>query len=491
MSASQPTNFTNGTAVGKKAVHVKWAGKTIALGTFPSAEADEKCARAKALTRAWRSTMRPKPTRDWVMLELERLGVRVVSGRLGRKAGEEDDEVPEKKPSGSGSVATGMGGPQQATGLGISWSSGTELDTLMQRRSSSLGLSMMSDRDLNRRGSLGSLGPVLGLDDATMPPHRPLVGGGSAAAYEAARADHYAQKREEQQRRASSLGLGMGGANMQMGLSVNPNQHYEMLKLHHMNLLNEIQETTLMMNLYQQQQLQQQQQQLQQQQASVLGNSQRMIMEELGGISESGRSSHRESLGFGNDTYSQPSLQASSKPHASAQAPWQGAPTTAKKSNAKKKAANAVAIQEELLKGQKEQEELEKRLQKLKEDIARREKEAEELQKKADAAAAAAAALSGTKRPAKESVEEHESDPDHGDGGENDDDDAGADGDDDNDDDDDDDDDEGDHDEGDHEDHKNIVKVEEIDETKPPTTKKQKTEEQPDEPDEPEDEDEA
>jgi len=33
-----------------------------------------------------------------------------------------------------------------------------------------------------------------------------------------------------------------------------------MLKLHHMNLLNEIQETTLMMNLYQQQQMQQQQQ---------------------------------------------------------------------------------------------------------------------------------------------------------------------------------------------------------------------------------------
>jgi hypothetical protein len=41
-----------------------------------------------------------------------------------------------------------------------------------------------------------------------------------------------------------------------------------MLKLHHMNLLNEIQETTLMMNLYQQQQLQQQQQQLEQQASS-------------------------------------------------------------------------------------------------------------------------------------------------------------------------------------------------------------------------------
>ena len=68
----------------------RWAGKTIALGTFPAAEADEKCARAKALTRAWRSTMRPKPSRDWVMCELERLNVRVVSGRLGRKEDEEE-----------------------------------------------------------------------------------------------------------------------------------------------------------------------------------------------------------------------------------------------------------------------------------------------------------------------------------------------------------------------------------------------------------------
>jgi hypothetical protein len=77
---------------------LQWAGKTIALGTFASVEADEKCARAKALTRAWRSTMRPKPSREWVMAELERLGVRVVSGRLGRKAGEED-ESEEKKSS--------------------------------------------------------------------------------------------------------------------------------------------------------------------------------------------------------------------------------------------------------------------------------------------------------------------------------------------------------------------------------------------------------
>jgi hypothetical protein len=117
----------------------------------------------------------------------------------------------------------------------LGWGSAADLDTLIQRRNSSLGLSIMNDSDFKRRSSLNSLGPALGLDtgvDPTMPPHRPLVGGGAAAAYEAARADHYQQKREEQQRRASGLGLGMGGSMgggsmPQMGLSVNPNQHYE------------------------------------------------------------------------------------------------------------------------------------------------------------------------------------------------------------------------------------------------------------------------
>lgn len=36
------------------------------------------------------------------MLELERLGVRVVSGRLGRKAGEEGDDDSERKGQGGG-----------------------------------------------------------------------------------------------------------------------------------------------------------------------------------------------------------------------------------------------------------------------------------------------------------------------------------------------------------------------------------------------------
>lgn len=121
--------------------------------------------------------------------------------------------------------------------------------------------------------------------------NRPSVGEGSAASYEAARADHYRKMKEKQSGKKrdknsgnnnmnpmnalSNTNLGMntgmttgmnttmpgGGGMSAFGLSVNPNQHYEMLKLHHMNLLNEIQETTLMMNLYQQQQMQQQSQQ--------------------------------------------------------------------------------------------------------------------------------------------------------------------------------------------------------------------------------------
>jgi hypothetical protein len=59
-----------------------------------------------------------------------------------------------------------------------------------------------------------------------------------------------------------------------------------MLKLHHMNLLNEIQETTLMMNLYQQQQLQQQQQQLQQQATveGLVGDPQLSMMHQQNGM---------------------------------------------------------------------------------------------------------------------------------------------------------------------------------------------------------------
>jgi len=399
-SGGGATGTGSASATGKKAVHVKWAGKTIALGTFPSAEADEKCARAKALTRAWRSTMRPKPTREWVMQELERLGVRVVSGRLGRKAGEEDDTPSTKKSSGAAAVVPPPAMQSRKDSLGMGF---TDLDNLMQqRRNSSLGLSMLND-DMNRRSSLGSLGPSLGLDGGNggEPPHRPYVGGGAGAAFEAARADHYAQKREEQQRRASGLGLGgMGGGPSNMpqigGLSVNPNQHYEMLKLHHMNLLNEIQETTLMMNLYQQQQLQQQQQQLQQQQANDNsggsgGNDQMsMMMQQQNGGGSGGmdgmynssgmnqggshgmNSMAGNNMGMGNHHQQQQMMQQSGGPTGT------NTPTTAVANDGNRNGPGSN-VQDQLLKSQEEQKELEDQLRKLKDDIAKSKKEAKEL----------------------------------------------------------------------------------------------------------------
>jgi hypothetical protein len=80
-----------------------------------------------------------------------------------------------------------------------------------------------------------------------------------------------------------------------------------MLKLHHMNLLNEIQETTLMMNLYQQQQLQQQQQQQQLQAAHAsaeMGGDPGLSMMMQGGTGTgldmfAGTLNQRASLGLG------------------------------------------------------------------------------------------------------------------------------------------------------------------------------------------------
>jgi len=373
--------------VGKKAVHVKWAGKTIALGTFPTVEGDDKCARAKALTRAWRSTMRPKPSREWVMLELERLNVRVVSGRVAQKesstsdsdGGDDDNPAVSSRvlsninnnnnSNSNNAIVANTQQQQQLTAAGTLSSVDQDLFNLSHNHRNSITTSLLNVADLargndrrnsvasldsafffNRQGSL-SLAPNLNLNvnaplagdntagekrdvsaDSRIPPHRPYVGGGAAAAYEATRGDHYRKIAERKQKQSkdggggsgggnhpgnnlaggrvslggttvgglpndaeslgalNQIGAGIGGMNQQismpssaMSLPSNANQHYEMLKLHHMNLLNEIQETNLMMNLYQQQQRQQQlQQQLQQDQL----NNDRLAGQQLSLLSQ-------------------------------------------------------------------------------------------------------------------------------------------------------------------------------------------------------------
>jgi len=169
--------------------------------------------------------------------------------------------------------------------------------------------------------------------DTRPPPHRTFARGGSAAAYKDTREDHYrrvAQQRQLQNKdgggcdsavsldgtlaggltnNAASLGalgpiektLGRRNTNQPTNLHSNArtlpsddNQHYEMLKSHHMNLLNELQETTLMMKLYQQQHLQQDLQQekinnnmLVEPQLSLLTQQQQLIAG-AGGICQPG-----------------------------------------------------------------------------------------------------------------------------------------------------------------------------------------------------------
>lgn len=76
---------------GKRAAHVKWDGKTIALGTFPDAEAEVACKRAKSLTRSWRA-MFPKPTVEEVKRSLEKIGIRQVNDRPGRQPRDKDKD---------------------------------------------------------------------------------------------------------------------------------------------------------------------------------------------------------------------------------------------------------------------------------------------------------------------------------------------------------------------------------------------------------------
>ena len=94
------------------------------------------------------------------MMELERLGVRVVSGRLGRKAGEEGDDASTSGPDKKGAAMVAAANQQQlsaaAAGLAqgggmprsnsIGWGSDADLSNLIaSRRNSSLGLSMMNE----------------------------------------------------------------------------------------------------------------------------------------------------------------------------------------------------------------------------------------------------------------------------------------------------------------------------------------------------------
>jgi len=81
---------------GKRSVHIKWDGKTIALGTFPDKEASIVCKQARVLTKTWR-LVDPKPNVVEVKHSLERLGIRVVNDRPGRQSKKKNSTTPNQK----------------------------------------------------------------------------------------------------------------------------------------------------------------------------------------------------------------------------------------------------------------------------------------------------------------------------------------------------------------------------------------------------------
>lgn len=138
-----------------------------------------------------------------------------------------------------GSISISAGGAGDHSAL----AGATTAGSVMQRRLSNAALQMSL--------GLGGLSRGIGMDELVASSNpTPGAAVGSAAM-------------------AGPLGgLGSGSSALAavsgLGPNATPSQHYEMLKFHHMNLLQEIQETTMMMNLYQQQMLQEQQEQLQQ-----------------------------------------------------------------------------------------------------------------------------------------------------------------------------------------------------------------------------------
>lgn len=227
---------------GKRAVHVKWDGKTIALGTFPTAEAADKCERAKVLTKRWRSTMRPKPSVDWVKASLERLQLRVVNDRPGRRKRDAPGNV---RPIQTSSTILSHTGDNPTIDLFPNHMGHGQMTQLTHTKTSS----SPTPPHYRRLSNVGA--PYKGTVSYDPPPPQPPLRGLGGA--------------------APSDNDGSGNQT-HMGEIVGSTEHYEVLKRHHFKLLREIQETTNLMNLYHREHMANDVQ-MQQQQGSMFGQN--------------------------------------------------------------------------------------------------------------------------------------------------------------------------------------------------------------------------
>lgn len=258
---------------GRRAAHVKWDGKTIALGTFPVAEAVEKCERAKALTKKWRASMIPKPDVEWVKRALERLNIRVVNDRPGRRRKGEivQDKLLGRKMSCSSTDLGGGAGVQVSLPLSIPNApscpqiSGTrspphhEFSKVFYSQSYSsneqpeeitIGSYGIQDNSAamgdTHTGTSNFPTPSYSKDPYettdSMPSGFPSNAEATSRFSEMGRNDYYHRIATSFSGRSNPPGMDSAAASR---------HHYEILKEHHANLLRELQQTTDMMQMYQ------------------------------------------------------------------------------------------------------------------------------------------------------------------------------------------------------------------------------------------------
>lgn len=255
---------------GRRAAHVKWDGKTIALGTFSAQEAAEKCNRAKALTKKWRTTMIPKPDVEWVKNTLERLNIRVVNDRPGRRKKRNINEVEHN------SISSHSPPQQRAVNLNLAQSR----DQMLPPNNMNMNMNMLNSdvyqrlgrgvnhasySSLNADASANSLERRLsnslnyaGRTEQRRLPNSVLASlpnpgnmyniGNAISGYDTSTNDY-----QQDNLTALNGDASQRSNNTQQQLAnlvFGSNQHYEVLKEHHMNLLKELQETTTLMNMY-------------------------------------------------------------------------------------------------------------------------------------------------------------------------------------------------------------------------------------------------
>lgn len=260
---------------GRKAAHVKWDGKTIALGTFCAAEAAEKCERAKALTKEWRATMVPKPDVKWVKQALERLGIRVVNDRPGRRKKEQVIKEREEKQKRKLMSSAGDQLYMAASGRGFPAASSVDQSASSQVASASGGYSLMAGLP-DSATNPSSLGFPSSLPGSNFPNianssshqmqrrlsndiasfSRRLSNDRSAFNANTMGYDEFSrssfQGLPSQGQGITGMNNPMSNLSHELGHVPSPSRrHYQVLKEHHDNLLKELQQTTYMMEMYQ------------------------------------------------------------------------------------------------------------------------------------------------------------------------------------------------------------------------------------------------